>query len=65
MFKFVANIIVGDLYLFTAPPKKIMDKKSMEKTLMELDAVPMGSFYLGSTNDIFYIQQQFVPYIKQ
>jgi len=33
--------------------------------LIELDAVPMGSFYLSSTNDIFYIQQKYVQYIQQ
>ena len=41
-----------------------MDKKILQKTLIELDAVPMGNFYL-SANDTFYIQQKYVPYIQQ
>lgn len=27
VFDLVAQIVIGDLYMFTAPPKKIMDKK--------------------------------------
>lgn len=36
----------------------------MDKTLIDLDAVPMGSFYLGA-KDAYYIQQKYVPYIQQ
>lgn len=65
VFRVVAGVVIGDLYLFTAPPRKVMDKKELDKTLLELDSVPQGSFYLASTNDVFYIQQQYVPYIQQ
>jgi hypothetical protein len=52
--KLAYEIIIGDLYLFHAPPPKRLDKE-MGKTLFELDSVPMGSFYLG-VNGEWYIQ---------
>jgi hypothetical protein len=29
VLKFVKTILSGDVYLFTAPPKKVMDKKEL------------------------------------
>lgn len=57
VMKLVSEIIIGDLYLFLTPPVKRLDKE-MEKTLFELDSVPMGSFYLGVNGD-WYIQNEF------
>lgn len=34
VLKFVKTILSGDVYLFTAPPKKVMDKKELNKNLM-------------------------------
>lgn len=64
VFLLVAKIVIGDLYMFTAPPKKIMDKKEMNKTLLEHDAVPIGSFYLAS-NQPFYIEKKYEQHIKK
>lgn len=36
----------------------------MEKTLFELDSVPMGSFYLGINGD-WYIQNNYVNIVKK
>jgi hypothetical protein len=36
----------------------------MEKTLSELDSVPMGSFYLG-INGEWYIQNKYAGIIKK
>jgi hypothetical protein len=36
VFHVVAEIVIGDLYLFTAPPKKIMGEKEMNQNLIQL-----------------------------
>lgn len=64
VFALVAKVVIGDLYMFTAPPKKIMDKKEMGKTLLEHEAVPTGSFYLAS-NGPFYIEKKYEQYIQK
>lgn len=54
VFAVVANIVVGDIYMFQTPPVKRLDKE-MGKTLMALDSVPNGSFYIG-INSQWYIK---------
>jgi len=46
VFELICNIVIGDIYMFQTPPVKRLDK-DMKKTLVSLDSVPHGSFYLG------------------
>ena len=61
--KLAASVVIGDIYMFHAPPVKRLDKE-MDKTLFELDSVPMGSFYLG-INGEWYIQNEFAKIIQK
>ena len=57
MFDYVTQIVIGDLYMFTAPPRKVMTAKELGLTLYDLDAVPTGSFYLGSDYQYYIINE--------
>lgn len=46
MLNWIRGIIEGDIYLYTAPPRKVM-KKELNMALGALEAVPIGFFYLG------------------
>lgn len=61
--KLVSSIAIGDIYLFFTPPKKRLDK-DMQKTLFELDSVPMGTFYMG-TNSEWYIAHEYGKIIQK
>jgi hypothetical protein len=65
VFKFVAEIVVGDLYLYTTPPKKKVTSKELNSTLYDLDSVPMGIFYLGATDDYLHINQEFDKVVQK
>ncbi|CAM6004323.1 unnamed protein product [Sphagnum balticum] len=56
VFALISSIIIGDLYLYQSPPVKRLDK-DLGKSLMELDSVPTGSFYLG-INSEWYIKHE-------
>ena len=53
VFKFVSDIAMGDVYLFTAPPRVVMKDKEMSMTLQELQVVPTGTFHLGTNGKLF------------
>lgn len=36
----------------------------MAKTLLEHDAVPVGSFYLAAEKNVFYINKKYEPFIQ-
>ena len=64
VFDLASKIVIGDLYLFTAPPPKRMDKNNLKQTLMELESVPTGSFYLGANSE-YYIDSEYTKIIKK
>ena len=60
--EFAAQYITGDIYIFTTPPVVRMEKH-LAKTLMDMDCVPSGMFYLG-TNAFWAIRNEFLPFVE-
>ena len=57
VFEVVAEVVIGDIYLYQSPPVKRMDKH-LKQTLQDLDSVPTGSFFLG-INSEWYIKHDY------
>jgi hypothetical protein len=63
VFALVADVVVGDIYLYQSPPVKKLDKQ-MQHSLESLHSVPNGSFYLG-INSQWYIKNEYAHLVRQ
>lgn len=59
---FANSYILGDTYIFTTPPVVQMSKH-LTKTLLEMDCVPSGVFYLGA-NGVWAIKNEYIPFVE-
>ena len=57
------EIVLSDIYLFTVPPRKVMEKKELAMTLADLDVVPTGTFHLG-LNGKLVLNKDFKCYLE-
>ena len=60
----MSEIVLGDIYLFTAPPRVVMKEKELSQTLLELDVVPTGTFYLGLEGKMF-LNKDYQKYVER
>ncbi len=63
VLKWVRGIIEGDIYLYTAPPRKVM-KNELNMALGALEAAPIGFFYLG-INGKWLINMKYASIIEK
>ena len=60
----MSEIVLGAIYLFTAPPRVVMKEKELFQTLLELDVVPTGTFYLGLEGKMF-LNKDYQKYVER
>ena len=62
VFNVLTHIVIGDIYLYQAPPVKKLAKE-MHRTLDSMDSVPCGIFFVGVGSE-WYIQNDFAKLIR-